>query len=405
MVIRAVPSTWRLGRLVRRLFASDPATYEVAGSEAGARFAAQPWGDDQIGPTAPAGVAVIEARAVGELAVVAASFERDRGRWRQRLRRRGATLEVRRTRLRHLAAEELGHEEPVEPGDTRRVALFWWAWLVGLCAASAGLDAVVLEVLGMDMVTTWAIASIAGIAQVVALVDVGGRVRDRHDDVGHSGERILVAVGLGAALAFGVMAATMRTARMVSAADMVHLAAPSFLLGVLTFSALALVIDGAALLLGYRLAGRGVRAQLVRARKRNTNARRVHRAERRLERSRGRFLAAAEPARSQIELAAEAITLSLARHLASVAAFYDAACGGADAMTGAALADQLENRRPLAEDERLTWEQRISEARSELVDLVASYGEELVATATMATSVYVVESGEEVKDTADEEAA
>lgn len=390
-MIRAVPSTWRLGRLVRRLFASDPATYEAAGSEAGARFATQPWGDDQIGSTSPAGVAVIEARAVGELAVVAASFERDRGRWRQRLRQRGATVDVRRTRLDHLVADEPGHEEAVEPGDTRRVALFWWAWLVGLCAASAGLDAVVLEVLGMDMVTTWAIASIAGIAQVVALVDVGGRVRDRHDEVGRSGERILVAVGLGAALAFGVMAATMRTARMESAAAMVHLAAPSFLLGVLTFSALALVIDGVALLLGYRLAGRGVRAQLVDARKRTTNARQTRQAERRLERSRGRLLATAERARSQIELAAEAITMSLAHHQAAVAAFYDAACGGADAMTGAALADQLDNRRPVAEAERATWQRRISEARSELVDLVASYGEELVTNSTATTSVHVIE--------------
>lgn len=404
-MIRAVPSTWRLGRLVRRLFASDPATYEAAGSEAGVRFATQPWGDDQIGSTAPAGVGVIEARAVGDLAVMAASFERDRGRWRQRLRRRGATLEVRRTRLRLLVADEPRHVEPVEPGDTRRVALFWWAWLVGLCAASAGLDAVVLEVLGMDLVTTWAIASIAGIAQVVALVDVGGRVRDRHDEVGHSGEWILVAVGLGAALAFGVTAATMRTARMVSAAAIVHLAAPSFLLGVLTFSALALVIDGVALLLGYRLAGRGVRAQLVRARKRNTYARLARRAEHRLERSRGRFLAAAERARSQVELAAEAITLSLARHQASVAAFYDAACGGADAMTGAALADQLDNRRPLAEAERAIWEQRISAARSELLDLVASHGEELVTTSLLAADVHVVKDGEEAEDVGEVRAA
>jgi hypothetical protein len=115
-VIPAVPSTWRLGYLVRRLFVSGPATYETAGSEAGARFATQSWADDQIGSTSPPGVAIIEARAVGELAVVAAAFERDRGRWRQRLRRRGANLQVRRTGLLHLVADEPGREETAEPG-------------------------------------------------------------------------------------------------------------------------------------------------------------------------------------------------------------------------------------------------------------------------------------------------
>jgi hypothetical protein len=180
---------------------------------------------------------------------------------------------------------------------------------------------------------------------------------------------------------------------MESAAALVHMAAPSFLLGVLTFSALALVIDGVALLLGYRLAGRKVRAQFVHARKCTTHNRQIRRAERRLERAKGHFLAAAERARSQVELATEAITLSLACHQAAVAAFYDAACGDADAMTGAALADQLDNRRPLAEDERASWEQRIGEARSELVNLVASYeGNLTTSTATM--SVHVVVEGE-----------
>jgi len=394
-VIRALPPTRRLARLVRTLFDSDPSAHKAAGAGAGARLAAQPWVDDQVGPTVPPGVAGIEADAVSEAAPVAAAFERDQGVQRARLRRRGSVLVARRERLAALAVSEPVDEEPVEPGDTRRVALLWWAWLVGLCGASAGLDAVVLYVLGMDSITTWGIAAFAGTAQVVALVDVGGRLRDRHDADGKPEGPHLMVVGVAAAVAFGIAAAALRSSRMAAEAAVVHVPAPSFLLGLLTFTALALVIDGVALLLGYRLAGRKIRAQLVAARQRTSHSRNLRWATWRTEKARGRFLAAAERARSQLEVWTEAITTVLAHHEAALAAYYDAACGGVDAPAGAALADQFGDRQQLAEAERARWAIRIEEARWQLVGLITSYGEELIIETPEPVPVYLVEGGKE----------
>jgi hypothetical protein len=377
--VTGVPGTRRLDRALRNLTKRPTGALEAAGAAAGSKTQHQAWVGERIGTTPPPGVVMVETRGVSEVEDLRARFERALADGRKRLRRLGAKCEILWRRLEVLqrrCGEPVVFDGPPgahsSRGDSRRIALFSWFFLGGLCAASAGVDEAVFEVLGLSTIATWGIALAVGTAQVIAMFAAGGRIRDMDRDRGRMGMTML-AIEVGGALAVGITAGILRAGRVSSVAALIHLPAPSFWVALSCFVAFALMVDAAAFALGYRLAGQDIRAQLVASRETGILSRSIRRADRRFEITRGRFLAAAEQVAGQLEVSFDLVNRALSDHEGALAAYYDEACMVGDAVPGADLAVQHAGHVGLVDAARLAWSQRVSEARGDLANLVAAY--------------------------------
>lgn len=356
---------------VKALMERAPGALEPLGAAGGARTVQTAFIDEDMGGTAPPGIEVLEQRGAAEVARCRAGFEAVFARDRRRLRRRGARLLTRRRRHEAIASD-VDQTEPVEvSADSRRVALFTWAFLVFMSVASAGLDEAIFEILGLPVLTTWLMALAVGAAQVIALYSAGGRIRDHYEDKGSVG-RAVIGVEVGGALALGLAAAYLRAYRLVPLPGLA-LRVPSFWAAMGVFAAFALVIDAAVLAIGWRFAATPIRTRLVRLRLGRTGQRQLRRAERRVDAQQGRFFAAAEHALGHLALAADVVDRALADSLGAVAAFFEEACAGADAATGAELAVLAEDRASPLEALRDAWQVRRGEAKAELVTLLHAY--------------------------------
>ena len=372
--VSGIPRTRTLGKSVVVVAERPPGGLEASGAAGGARTAQTAFIDENMGGTVPPGLAMLEQRGASEVAGLWAAFERAFATDRKRLRRRGARLSLRRRRLEasEIASIEAAPTENEEtPAETRRVALGFWVFLGFMAIANAGLDLAIFEVLGMPMVTTGVLAIAIGAAQTIALFSAGGKVRDLYANKATPG-KVVVAIEIVGAVAVGLAAAYLRAYRLIPLPGL-QLRIPGFWAAFAVFGAFALAVEAAIFALGFRFAADGMRAQLVRLRKRRTAARQLHRAERRFEAQKGRFHAGVEHAQGQISVADAVIDRALADSLGAVAAFFEEACIAADAGTGAELGVMAEERISLLDGLREAGQNRLAAARAVLTTVVHTY--------------------------------
>jgi hypothetical protein len=365
-------------RQLKSVTLRSPEALEVSGREGGERTAAQGWVDDQMGGTQPAGIHKIKKAAAAEAHGIGAILEHTLARFRAKLRRKGVRLTINRRRLETLELQLSEAPEPELVADSSRSAWVMASLLVGLCLASAGLDAVVFEVLGLGSFATWAIALAAGSAQVLGAFDIGAHHRDRLD--GHTnGKSLLIPlVSAVTALGVGLATAALRASKMVAEGKAIGLPTPSLMTGFFAFAAVSLVIDGAALIVGERFGSQSVRKHLVIHRNRNMLARRVGMSRRRFERARGRLLSTAESALGHVRSAENHIYKSASERGVENAGHYEQASLNADPFAGAALATQI-NELPHPDEHIIQyWHARCRAAEAELIAVVEHYGEKLL---------------------------
>ena len=364
-------------RQLKSVTGRPPEALVAAGLAGGQRTAGQPWVDEQIGNTRPSGVLGIAKAAISESHGLGAVLEGSVGRLRRKLRRLGGRLAHRRNHLQNLEARLAEAPEPQLEPDSSRSAWMMAGLLVGLCLASAGLDSIVFEVLGLGSLATWAIALAAGTAQVWGAFDIGGHHRDRLN--GHpNAKSLLVPVIAGAtAIGVGMATAALRASKMVTEGRVIGLPTPSFLVGFLAFAAVSLVIDAAALAVGERFGSHAVRQHLVIHRNINMLARRIRWHRRLTEHARVKFLGAAETALGQLRSVENLIYKAAHERSVQHAAHHEEACLVLDAASGAALADQIEAHPHPDLAVVDYWRARCRAAEAELVALVKHYDEKL----------------------------
>jgi hypothetical protein len=364
-------------RQLKAVSARSQEALEGSGREGGQRTAAQPWVDEQVGKTRPAGVHGVAKAATAESHGLGVMLERTLGHVRSKIRRYGGRLVHRRRHLESLETRLAGAPKPEVADESSRSAWAMAGLLVGLCVASAGLDSVVFEVLGLGTLATWAIALAAGAAQVWGAFDIGSHLRNRLD--GHaSGKHLLVPILAGVtALGMGLATAALRASKMVTEGKVIGLPTPSFMVGFLAFAAVSLVIDAAALGVGARFGSHAVRQQLVTHRNTNMLARRIRWHRRLTERARGKFLAAAEMALGQLRGIENLIYKAANERSVEHASHHEGACLALDAPAGAALADQHEAHPHPDQAIVEFWRARCRAAEVELVALVEHYDEAL----------------------------